>query len=267
MTERPQGSKSEVARGLTTCPTCEGSGVIPDVAAKSIASQSRSERAQIAGDLHQTASERDQTASDLDQTMSDHDQTASDVDKDSSAEDQAAADRDLADGADPVAYTRSRAARAHAAAIRAAVSTLRDESAATRAATAEDRDRVAAERDRATLERHRPALLGQPARWKIEIASRSGIGVPSVLTEGPTVIEAEVEKALLRGELLEGAASVTNDGRIGASWAIEAATHEEAIKKSSEILRRAFTSLKIVASDAVVDYLSVERAERTPGDD
>ena len=215
----------------------------------------------------QTLSERDRTASDLDQTMSDHDQTASDVDDDSAAEDQAAADRDLAAGADPAAYKRSRAARAHAAAIRAAVSTLRDESAAARAATAEGRDRVAADRDRAALERHRPAFRGQPARWEVEIASRSGIGVPSVLTEGPTVIEAEVGDALLRGELLEGAASVTDDGRIGGSWAIEAATHEEAIQKSSEILRRAFTSLEIVPGDAVVDYLSVERAEGIPGDD
>ena len=126
---------------------------------------------------------------------------------------------------------------------------------------------MAADRERAALERHGPAFLGQPARWEVEIASRSGIGVPSVLTEGPTVIETEVEDALLRGELLEAAASVTDDGRIGGSWVVEAATHDEAIEKSTEILRRAFTSLEIVPGDAVVDYLSVMRADRTPGDD
>ena len=125
---------------LTTCPTCDGSGVV--VAAEPAPTDP------------QARSARDQTGSDRDQTWADHDQTASDLDQASAAEDQAAADQDLAAGADPALYERSRAARAHTTGTRVEVSRLRDETAAARAAIADERDRVAAERDRDSTRRH-----------------------------------------------------------------------------------------------------------------
>lgn len=129
------------------CPTCGGSGVVPDD--------------DPARPDQQTLSDRDQTASDRDQTWSDQDQTASDRDSDSSSDDQQASDQDFAAGGDPLVHERTRRARRRAALDRDDMSTLRDETAAERLSTAGERDRSAESRDHAAAERDRLAAQSE----------------------------------------------------------------------------------------------------------
>lgn len=124
---------------ITSCPTCGGSGLVPE--------------AGPARPGEELLSDRDQTASDKDQTWSDQDQTSSDHDTDSAAEDQHAADEDFAAGGDSAQHERTRRARARTATTRDEVSALRDESASARIATADERDRAALERDREAADR------------------------------------------------------------------------------------------------------------------
>jgi diguanylate cyclase (GGDEF)-like protein len=119
---------------VTTCPTCGGSGLLPEAGPPRPGEE--------------LLSDRDQTANDQDQTWSDQDQTGSDQDTESAAEDQQAADEDFEAGGDSAQHERTRRARTRTAATRDEVSSLRDETASGRVTTADERDRAALERDR-----------------------------------------------------------------------------------------------------------------------
>ena len=103
-------------------------------------------------------------------------------------------------------------------------------------------------------------------RWHVEIASLPDVAVP-----GPgkpdvalAALGAAVDDAEDRGEIAEGAASISSDGRVGGEWKVWARSAEEAAVSAATLLRDALRAAYLDEENAIVGYL---RVEPSSGDD
>jgi len=98
-------------------------------------------------------------------------------------------------------------------------------------------------------------------RWSVEIGSPPGLSPSSLTDRVFAAIRAVVDDAVDKGELVDGSGTVSKDGRVGGTWVVDATSAEEAVAKTSAVLRHALELADLDPHEAIVDYLHVEPAD------